>query len=120
MASIDDLAGEVASLGVTGLVLIFFMAVSGYAGAAALTTALATLGGPFGMLGGIGVLFLLTRISKVIAQIGIDNFAKQVMQKMIENGKSKASLLQDIDKFPLISADLREKLRQFVYEYNNQ
>jgi hypothetical protein len=33
MASIDDLAREVASLGVTGLVLIFFMAISGYAGA---------------------------------------------------------------------------------------
>jgi hypothetical protein len=42
------------ALGVPGLVLLVAVATSGFAGAAALTTGLATLGGPLGMVGGIG------------------------------------------------------------------
>src|SRR5690242_20926998 len=43
-------------LGIPGLILLAVIATTGYAGAAAITTALATLGGPFGMLGGIAAL----------------------------------------------------------------
>src|SRR5258708_35391917 len=41
------------------LVLLAVMANSGFAGAAAITSALATLGGPAGMLGGIAALIAL-------------------------------------------------------------
>lgn len=55
----DRLVSKIAALGVPGLVLLVAMSATGYAGAAALTTALAALGGPLGMLGGIAVLGLL-------------------------------------------------------------
>ena len=48
----DKLLDKIAALGVPGVVLAVAMETTGYVGAAALTTALATLGGPLGMLGG--------------------------------------------------------------------
>ena len=44
----DKLVSIIAGLGVPGLVLLFAMALTGYVGAAAITTALAALGGPAG------------------------------------------------------------------------
>jgi hypothetical protein len=111
---VDKLISEIASLGVPGLIFIFLVAVSGYAGAAAITTALATLGGPFGMVGGVAVLLLLTKISKGIAKYGVDELAKGVIKKMLDEGKTKASIINEIDSFPLISEDLKAKLRKFV------
>ncbi|MFM6039787.1 MAG: hypothetical protein ACKPBB_18935 [Sphaerospermopsis kisseleviana] len=48
----DKIVDKIAALGVPGLVLVVAMAFTGWAGAAAITTGLAVLGGPFGMLGG--------------------------------------------------------------------
>lgn len=62
----------IASLGVPGLVLWVLIATSGFAGGAALTSSLAFLGGPFGMLGGLGVLWILARYGKEVASIGLD------------------------------------------------
>ena len=50
---IDKVAEKIAALGIPGLVLIVFMTGSGFSGRAAIVVALATLGGPLGMLGGI-------------------------------------------------------------------
>ncbi|MDP3486811.1 MAG: hypothetical protein Q8S19_02620 [Bacillota bacterium] len=47
----DKLVTKIVALGVPGLILVVAMGVSGWAGGAAITVALA--GGPFGMLGGI-------------------------------------------------------------------
>src|SRR4051794_18370219 len=48
-----------AAAGVPGLVLLAAMAISGFSGGAAITVALASLGGPAGMIGGIGFLVTL-------------------------------------------------------------
>lgn len=45
----DQIVDKIAALGVPGLVLLVAMAFTGWAGAAALTTALAALGGSLGM-----------------------------------------------------------------------
>ena len=58
----DKLVDKIVALGVPGLVLLIAMSATGWAGAAALTTALAALGGPLGMLGGIAVLGMLSLI----------------------------------------------------------
>ena len=50
---IDKVAEKIAALGIPGLVLLVAMAGSGFSGRAAIVVALATLGGPLGMLGGI-------------------------------------------------------------------
>ena len=51
--SLDTVAEKIAALGVPGLVLIITISSVGLAGGAAIVTALATLGGPLGMMGGI-------------------------------------------------------------------
>lgn len=53
--SLDQVVAKIAALGVPGLVLLIAMTATGYTGAAALTTALVSLG-PGGMLGGIATL----------------------------------------------------------------
>ncbi|MBJ7901224.1 MAG: hypothetical protein GC158_15180 [Cyanobacteria bacterium RI_101] len=110
----DKIVTEIASFGVPGLILMFLIAVSGYTGAAAITTALATLGGPLGMLGGIGTLFLLTKISKALSTYGLDILAKKVVNKIIENGKSEKEIIKEINDFPFISQDLKNKLHNFL------
>ena len=54
----DEVIQKVAALGLPGVVLVIVMATTGLTGAAAITTALAILGGPAGMLGGIAILGL--------------------------------------------------------------
>jgi hypothetical protein len=93
----DKLVSDIASLGVPGLIFLFLIAGSGYAGAAAITTTLATLGGPFGMIGGVGVLLLLTKISRGIAEYGVDELAKNVIRKMIEKGETKEYIIRKIN-----------------------
>lgn len=59
----DYIVQKIVALGIPGIVLLVAMAASGWAGAAAITTALATLGGPFGMIGGIAMLGVLVIVS---------------------------------------------------------
>ena len=61
-----------AAAGVPGLILFAAMAVSGFSGAAAITVALASIGGPAGMLGGIGI---LVSLGVVIARYGITDLS---------------------------------------------
>ena len=110
----DELINKLAGFGVAGLVLVVVMGVSGFAGAAAITTALAALGGPFGMLGGIAVLAVLGTLSSAVTKYGVDHVAQEVIRKMLGEGRSKSSIIAEINSFPLITDDLRSKLRDFV------
>jgi len=65
----DELVKKIAALGLPGVILIIVMATTGLTGAAAITTALAILGGPAGMLGGIAVLGLTVLITDGLTQI---------------------------------------------------
>lgn len=112
----DKLITQIASLGVPGLIFLFLVSISGYVGAAAITTALATLGGPFGMIGGIGMLLLLTKISEGLTEYGLENIAKGVIEEMKNQGKSKYQIIEEIGNFPLISQDLKDKLIKFVQD----
>lgn len=113
----DKLVSMIAGLGVPGLVLLFAMYLTGFAGAAAITTALAALGGPAGMLGGIGVLVLLGFMSKGLAAWGLEKIAIAVMQKLIENGETKETLLHKIGSYRFLSRDLKLKIKDFVEKY---
>jgi uncharacterized membrane protein len=112
----DKIAAKLAALGVPALVLIVVMSVSGFAGAAALTFALASLGGPFGMLGGIAVLGILLLISHALTSYGFDALFHAVIAKILEKGTTKEEILSRIADYP-ISADLKRKLRETVDEY---
>ncbi|MFC1604405.1 hypothetical protein ACFL5F_05185 [Planctomycetota bacterium] len=73
---LDKVVTKIVALGVPGLVLLVAMAASGWAGGAAIVTALAILGGPLGMLGGIFVLGVLVLISNALAKYGFRKFLK--------------------------------------------
>lgn len=110
----DELVNKLAGLGVAGLVLIGLVATSSYAGAVAITTSLAFLGGPFGMIGGAIALTLIAAISSMIAKVGVENLAKAVIKQIKDSGRSEDSIIQEINSFPMITKGLKVQLREYV------
>ena len=103
----------ITGLGVPGLVLLVAMSVSGWAGAAAITTALATLGGPLGMLGGIAALGVMVLIASAIPRFGFWEIFKRVLENLKEQGKTNEEILREIDGYP-IGNELKQKLRDYI------
>ena len=103
----------ITGLGVPGLVLLVAMSVSGWTGAAAITTALATLGGPLGMLGGITLLGGLVLIASAIPKFGFWEIFKRVLENLKEQGKTDEDILREIDGYP-IADELKQKLRDYI------
>ena len=85
-----------AAAGVPGLILLCAMAVSGFTGAAAITVALSSIGGPAGMLGGVGV---LVTVGIVIAKYGISEVCIAVVKKILQS-KSRDQIIREIDALP--------------------
>lgn len=109
----DKLVEKIVGLGIPGLVLLVAISASGYAGAAALTTALSTLGGPLGMLGGIGVLGISVYISQGISKYGFEKIYSKTILGLIEKGETKESIRNKISKYP-ISKELKLKLENLL------
>ena len=111
--SIDNVAEKIAGLGIPGLVLLVAIAVSGPTGGAAIVVALASLGGPLGMLGGIALLGVLVFIAKAVSKFGFEELFKRVLKNLKKQGKSKEEILKKIDSYP-ISKNLRLSLRDYI------
>ncbi len=109
----DQLVNILASLGVPGLVLLAAMFFTGWVGSAALTTALAALGGPFGMLGGIAALGILGLIAKGLSDYGFEAVFKAVVDELRRKGKSKDDIEKEVDSYP-ISRDLKLKIKEHL------
>lgn len=109
----DKIVDKIVALGVPGLVLLVAMAATGWAGAAAITTALAVLGGPLGMLGGIGVLVVLALISKGLATYGFEKLFVASVKKLHEKGTSKEDILRKIEAYP-ISKGMKLKIKDHL------
>ncbi len=110
----DEIVNKLAGLGVAGLVLVGLVATSSYAGAVAITTSLAFLGGPFSMIGGAVALTLIAGVSSMIAKVGVETLAKAVVKELKESGRSESSIIQEINNFPMITQGLRSQLREYV------
>ncbi|MGD1921123.1 MAG: hypothetical protein ACFCAD_20925 [Pleurocapsa sp.] len=109
----DKIVNKIVGLGVPGLVLLVAMAVSGWVGAAAITSALAMLGGPFGMLGGIAVLGILSMISQGIAEYGFEALLEETISGLKAQGKTNAQIEKEISYYP-ISRELKLKIREYL------
>ena len=113
---LDKIIERTVALGVPGLVLVVAIAFTGLAGGAAIVAALAALGGPAGMIGGIFVLGLLLLISQAVAEYGFETIFLRVLRGLKAKGLSKAEILKKIDSYP-ISLDLKLKLRLYVDKF---
>ena len=111
--SIDEVVERIAGLGVPGLVLLVAMSSTGLFGGAAIVTGLATLGGPFGMIGGIGTVVLSGFIAAAISKYGFENIFRRVVKKLREQGLTKEEILQKINRYP-IAKELKLKLRDYI------
>ncbi len=108
----DYVVRKIVALGVPGIVLLIAMGATGWVGAAAITTALASLGGPFGMLGGIAVLGVLVLISDGIGKYGFEKLLKASIVKMEEQGVSRQEIIRKIKGYPLTAEMKAEILRR--------
>jgi hypothetical protein len=109
----NQLISAIAGLGVPGLVLLLVMSSTGLAGAAALTTALAALGGPLGMMGGIAVLGVLSMMSKGLAAYGLDAIFNAVIDELKKRGASREQILDTIMNYP-ISDYIKKQLKRRI------
>ena len=114
----DKLIQSIVALGVPGFVLLVVISIKGLVGAAALTSALAFLGGPFGMIGGLFSLGLIGLIARGVAQYGVENIAKGVVEGLLAK-KSKQEVIMEITNFPLISKGIKRVLLEHVEKYGS-
>ena len=109
----DTIVQKIVALGVPGLILLFVISGTGVAGGAAIVAALAVLGGPLGMMGGIAVLGLLTLISDALARYGLDALAKAVVEGLKKNGTPRAEIRRKVESAP-ITRGMKDKILKYV------
>ena len=101
---LDKIIDKIAALGIPGIVLVIIISTTGLAGGAALVAALAVLGGPLGMMGGIAALGLMVLISKAITTYGIEKIVQGVVGRLKGKGLSKDKIKTEIEKYPISKA----------------
>ncbi|BAY62845.1 serine/threonine kinase [Calothrix brevissima NIES-22] len=109
----DEVVTKVAALGLPGVILVITMAATGFTGAAAITAALAFLGGPAGMLGGIAVLGLTGLITEALAKVSLEDFLTAVYCQRRQT-EPHGKLLEEIDSLSLFNGDMKERLKVTV------
>ncbi|MBP5977626.1 hypothetical protein HW132_34195 [Brasilonema sp. CT11] len=104
----DEIVKKLAGLGLPGIILVILTASAG-GSSAAVAAALTAVGGPFGILGGIGLLGLITVLGDTIAGFGIEAILKAVYAERTKT-ESTRFLLKEIEDLP-ISDELKLKLK---------
>ena len=112
---LDKIAEVIAGFGVPGLVLVMFITTSSWSGAAAITSSLAALG-PFGMLGGIAAMGVLSFISRALTKYGFEKVFSALLIKLKEDGRTSEDIRSEINVYP-ISDELKRKLEEFIEEF---
>lgn len=107
----ERIVSKLAGMGVPALVLMGTIHTTGYAGAAAITTALAAIG-PGGMIGGALCLIAAGPIIDGISTFGFDTLFTRVVRELYKNGETKESIERKIRSSP-VSKTLKAKL---IYE----
>ncbi len=105
----DKVVEKLVALGVPGLLVVVIIATSGLAGGAAIVAALAVLGGPFGMLGGLVALGVLGLVADAVAKYGVESVFKNVVAGLRAKGMTRAQIRAQLDGYP-ITADLKRRV----------
>jgi len=113
---LDKAVQALVALGIPGLILTVVIGTTGLAGGAATVTALAALGGPFGILGGIAAFGVMVLASSAITKYGLDEIAKAVVRGLRNKGYSKRQIRDQIDGVPsiVLSRTMKEKCKSYV------
>lgn len=104
----DEIVKKLAGLGLPGVILVVLTVASG-GSSAAVAAAITALGGPFGIVGGIGLLGLITVLGDTIAGYGIEAILKAIYAERSKT-ESVRYLLKEIKDLP-ISEELKLKLK---------
>jgi hypothetical protein len=104
----DEIAKKIAGLGLPGIFLLI-LTVSSAGSNAAIAAALTAMGGPFGIVGGIGILGLMTVLGDTVAGYGIEAVLHAVYAERSKT-ESVRYLLKEIQDLP-ISDELKLKLK---------
>lgn len=109
----DEIVKKIAGLGLPGVLIVIAMAASGGVGGSyAIIAALVGLGGPFGLVGGIGVLSLMTLVGEALAGYGIETILKSIYAERSKT-ESVGFLLKQIKDLP-ITEELKIKLKSVL------
>ncbi len=116
--SLEEMITLLAGLGGAGGVVLLVAATTGLAGGAALVAALAMLGGPFGILGGIFAVAGIAILVKYIADYGFEYMMVRLVAEWKKDGKSLYQIKADIDDLPgwIVSDSLKRKTKARISE----
>ncbi|GCL35052.1 hypothetical protein SR1949_01440 [Sphaerospermopsis reniformis] len=104
----DEIVKKLAGLGLPGIIILI-LAVASAGSNAAIAGLLTSVGGPFGIVGGIGLLGLVKVIGDLIADYGIEAIIKAVYSERSKT-ETLRSLLYEIQNLP-ICQELKLKLQ---------
>ncbi|ACC81017.1 hypothetical protein [Nostoc punctiforme] len=104
----DDIVKKLAGLGLPGVILVILTVTTGGSSAAVAAT-LTALGGPFGIVGGIALLGLVTVVGDTVTGYGIEAILKGIYTERSKT-ESVIFLFKEIQGLP-ITEELKLKLK---------
>jgi hypothetical protein len=104
----DEIVKKLAGLGLPGIILVI-LTVTSAGSNAAIVAALTAIGGPFGIVGGIALLGLITVVGDTVAGYGIEAVLKAIYTERSKT-ESVRFLLKEIKDLP-ISEELKLRLK---------
>ena len=118
---LDKIVETVASLGVPGLMLLTALGGSGLTGAAAITTALGSLG-PGGMIGGVATLGVALLLVRGISEFGFDAILSNVVKQLYKQGETKETIKAKHRPIVIITSNAEKELpdaflRRCIFHY---
>ena len=110
----DEFCEKLASIGIPAVIFLGAMSATGFVGAAAITTALATLGGPLGMLGGLGFLIIVSSGTSIISRYGYSKIMIEVVKRIMrKKNLSKQEMFDKIDSYH-ITKSLKARIKSEI------
>ncbi|MBD2508795.1 hypothetical protein [Nostoc sp. ATCC 53789] len=104
----DDIVKKLAGLGLPGVILVILTVTTG-GSSAAVAAILTALGGPFGIVGGIALLGLVTVVGDTVTGYGIEAILKGIYTERSKT-ESVIFLFKEIQGLP-ITEELKLKLK---------
>ncbi|OYE00079.1 hypothetical protein [Nostoc sp. 'Peltigera membranacea cyanobiont' 232] len=107
----DEIVKKLAGLGLPGVILVILL-IASEGSSAAVAAIITAWGGPFGIVGGIALLGLITVVGDTIAGYGIEAILKGIYAERSKK-ESVIVLLKEIQDLS-ITEELKSKLKNIV------